>query len=451
VTPVTKDQIATVALSLRVDGKPSFMLLLTRDGDVKRMGTSAVDGVENVVATGRPPDVFDAFLAELDEGLLSLTDAYEDVDGPGPRCHWRIELGGGAAPIRFELHFDGERTGLPGGLAALVASAERLTDEWYAEQVEAQTGARPALASHGGHTDPGIVVGSPASELYALAPAAPPDAPPPSRPPQAAEPEAPAAASASESTPRGTGRPAAPHPYTSKKRIAFVVLLDFVVIGIPATLLAAPFGIDAPLGAILMLFALLEVVLLQIVRRSPGTWLLGMAKALGEEPRVDPAFLSRESLLTHIVGWLFLGVGAEGLTAWTAYHTPFPYFGLPLGTVLSVIFTVLLSGAYVAAGALILRTDVRGVWIGVGATAFALLSEWPARGADLDAWAAAEVANRRAWTGTQPFSGEVESFQAMVFPILLGATVLFAVGLYFVWRRFEGKKQAPAERAAPKR
>jgi hypothetical protein len=39
----------------------------------------------------------------------------------------------------------------------------------------------------------------------------------------------------------------------------------------------------------------------------------------------------------------------------------------------------------------------------------------------------------------------------MVFPILLGATVLFAVGLYFVWRRFEGKKQAPAERAAPKR
>lgn len=444
-TSVTKDEIATVALSLRVDGKPSFMLLLTRDGDVKRMGTSAIDEFDAVVATGRPPGIFDAFLAELDEGLVSRAGTYEDEDGPGPRCHWRIELGGGAAPVRFELRYDGHKATLPPELAAVVARAERLTDEWYAEQVEAQTGTRPALAAHEAPTDPGIVVGSPVAEMYAMAPAAAPESPPPA---YALE-EAPDASSP-EPTAGGPGRSAAPHPYTSKKRIAFVVLLDFVAIGVPSTLLAALFGIDAPLGAVLMLFALLEVVLLQIVRRSPGMWLLGMTKALGEAPRVDPALLARESLLTHIVGWLVLAAGAEGLTAWTAYHTPFPYFGFPLGTALSVILTVLLSGAYLAAGALVLRTDVRGVWIGAGATAFALLSEWPARGEDLDVWAANEVANRRAWMGTQVAPGEVEVFQAMVFPILIGATAVFALGLYLTWRRFDGKQPTAAAQAGPK-
>lgn len=395
-TAVTKDQISSVAISLRVDGKPSFMLLLTSDGDVKRMGFSAVHAEEKTVAAGHDPALFEQVLATLPDALLGRGGTYEDPGTEGERCHWRIELGGTPDPIGFELIYYSKSAGLPKALAELVATAESLTDPWYAE-----------------HLGPGT------DTATDTAPA--PD-------------EEPAPAEDEPAAPVVPSRPAA-----SKKRIALAVLLDFVVLQVPYTIVRMPFtsadGGGGPPGGGLVVFAIVEFCLLQFARWSPGYGLLGMRAALGDVARVDPARIAGESLVTHLVGVVCLSSGLGGTMAWASGSAPIPYFGLGLGPVLSALFSALLGIPLVAAGVLILRNDLRGVWIGSGVTALSFLSMWLARGTAMASWMAAEVALRAELQGRPVMPGEAETAATFVAVFALGFPLVFGVGLYFCWKR----------------
>jgi hypothetical protein len=233
----------------------------------------------------------------------------------------------------------------------------------------------------------------------------------------------------------------------SRERIALAILLDFFALGIPygfAAALVSGGSADGPPGAGLVLFAIAEFVLLVVFRRSLGYWLLGISVAPQGKPQLDSAWRSRESRVTMAVGVALFATGASGMTSWTAGQTPIPYFGLPLGSFASILMTLILAAGSIAAGALVLRTETKGVWIGGGVMLLMLLAillGWN----DWDEWAAAEL-RARAASGAPALGAEaVGAAQAFVRVFLLAAPALSLAGLAVTWKRFAG----PVSRAAP--
>lgn len=397
-TEVAKDLFNSVAISMRVEGQPSFMLLVTRAGMIRRMGFSDLDDEELTVADGHEDDLFDQFMAEVPEELLSRGGTYEADGTEGKRCDCRIEFAGETEPVNFELVYYSRSAGLPKAISDLIATGERLTDEWYAERIGRDTTVEESEGSPKQDPDSDV---------------------PPS--------------------------PTADHPSASKQRIALAVLLDFFVFRIPYAFLRLLFFSDGgePLGLGLVIFAFVEFCLLQFVRMSPGYWLLGITAALGEFPKVDPELRFRESLVTHVMGVVFLGSGIDGLLSWAVYEVPIPYFGLPLGPVLSALFSLLIGAAFVVAGVLIFRADLRGVWAGAGVTAFSFLSVWFARGQDLDGWVAAELAARRALEGRPVDPAGLETAVSFVGPLVLIVPVLYGIGVFFTWKRLRPPEDSP--------
>jgi hypothetical protein len=225
--------------------------------------------------------------------------------------------------------------------------------------------------------------------------------------------------------------------------MALAILLDLFAFTIPWSFMQWLFGggngdATGPPGAGLVVFAILEFVLLQIARRSPGYWLMGIVAELGQRPQVDASRLTRESAATWATGAALCAVGVAGLTSWTAYHTAVPYFGLGLPLWLSLPLTFLGSLALIVAGVLVLRLDPRGVWVG-GAVALLLLLSglvgWGAWGSFVDA----AIADRATAAGRPVGEGLLGGLAQGVTPFLIvGVPIALLVGLGLTWKRFAG-------------
>jgi hypothetical protein len=182
-----------------------------------------------------------------------------------------------------------------------------------------------------------------------------------------------------------------------------------------------------------------------MVRRSPGFWLLGVSTPGEGKPMFDPAAAARESKTTLAVGTAFCMFGVLGLTSWTLYHTPVPYFGLGFPLWLSVPLALIGSAAAVIAGALILRLDLRGVWVGGALAALVLIAAataWSAWPAFVDAARAnlSAYEGRPVGEGIFGLLGDFLPLLVVLVPAALGA------GVYECWRRL-GK--APVAVARP--
>ncbi len=413
---LSKDEIDGVSIVLDVDGKPTFMLMLTRGGLTKRRGSSAGADRRPITVTGATDGVFDAFMDAVPLDLLGEGAVLEDPGTDGPRHDWRIEFAGGPHVVTYELSYHWGSAALPDVFEELVAEGERLTHEWYARGVAEETGAP---------------VSAPAPRERAAG-AARPEASPRASPAQARP------ATGTVGSARPASRRGAQALPASRERIALAVLLDLFTLRIPYALIHWIFvGAGprvGPPGGGLILFAVVEFALLQFARMSPGYWLLGISAPLGGKPRVDPAWSPRESRATLAVGTALYGLGALGLTAWTTYHMPIPYFGLGFPVWLSIPLTLLGSAGLLAAGVLVLRTDIRGIWLGGGLVALMVLATlvgWSGWSGFVDASLGARAAQR----GTDAGGVLLDVARSVVPALVLVGPVALVAGLVLAFRR----------------
>ena len=420
---MTKDDIDAVSMTLQVDGELAFSILLTRGGLTQRLGSSDAAGPAPLMVKGRTDRCFEDFLATVPEAVLDGGGDFEDGGREGSRHEWRFELGGGLQTVVWMVAYHQGSASLPDEFADMVVQAERLTHAWYMAGIAEETGEPAATESTPAPPSPTSRAGPTAVTGRSSAPARSRGA------------STSGAAAIRPTTGQGDVQK---WPSASRKRVAAAVLLDLSVLGVPYRWLGAllPAGDGAgPPGAGLVVFAFVEFALLQFVRKSPGYWMLGIRAPLGSSPRVDPAWPIRESVATMVVGVLLCMGGASGLTSWTVSAPPTPYFGLPLGAVSSTVLTLLFAAAMTAAGVLILRLDLRGVWIGAGAMALMLLAvllgweNWPA-------WIQAELERQLAADSDAAQPGDVAGFAAFARTLLVLFPVAYGLGLGLTWKRF---------------
>ncbi|MGE0160608.1 MAG: hypothetical protein AB7T31_14460 [Gemmatimonadales bacterium] len=429
---LTKDDIDAVAINLLVDGQHTFQVYLTRGGLTQRRGSS--DRADpNAILIKAATDYFEPFMAAVPDALLQGESAsMEDGGRDGPRHDWRFEFGGGLNSLVYDIAYHAGSAGLPDEFADLVVQAERLTHSWYLAGVAEEMGV-PLPA-------PAVAVEPPAPKAVAS---------PAGKAPSASR-GRPAAGSSTAARVRGAGRaPSGPLAPAPRERIALAIFLDLLALSVPYALLGFVFvgGGDGagPPGAGLVLFAIAEFVMLMIVRRSAGYWLLGLSMPQQGKPMYDPAAASRESNATLAFGTALCALGVSGLTSWTLHHTAVPFFGLGFPLWLSIPLVWIGSAAMILAGALVLRLDLRGVWLGGGVASLALVasatawSRWPAF---VDAATAnlSDYHGRPVGTGILGVIGDLLPILVLVVP----AALLF--GAYESWRRLG---RAPVAVARP--
>ena len=433
--PLAKDDIDAVQITQFVNGDAAFMIYLTRGGLTKRQGSSDRVDPGALLITGGT-DAFGPFMEALPEHLLERGAAMEDGGSDGARHEWRFELAGGMNSLIYDIAYHSGSASLPDEFADMVVVAERLTHSWYNAAVAEETGV------------PIPSVGK------AVAP--PPPRASSSGPKKAAgkRPGGVAGAvgksGAAKARPQGVAsRAPGQLVLATRERIALAVLLDLFVWTIPYSFLAWLFvggsQRSGPPGAGLVLFAIAEFLVLQMARRSPGYWLLGISAPVGERPQVDTTWHTRESQISQATGGGLCGLGVAGLTSWTLYHTPVPYFGLDFPLWLSIPIALLGSVAMVLAGALVLRTDLRGVWLG-GSLALLLLllgaTGWGAWGGFVDT----ALADRSAYEGRPVGEGLFALVRDLVPVLLVVGPALLLFGVFRSWQRLTG----PAERVGAK-
>jgi hypothetical protein len=239
----------------------------------------------------------------------------------------------------------------------------------------------------------------------------------------------------------------------TRERMGLAILIDFIAWMIPYQFLAWIIGgggeSAGPPGAGIVIFALVEFLLLQVARTSPGYWLLGISAPHGSKPQVDPKWPTRESKETLAFGIALCALGVAGLTSWTLYHTPVPVFGLGIPLWLSIVVALLGSGALILAGALVLRLDLRGVWVAGGVAVFALL----AAVTGFEAWGGfvdAAVSARSEYEGDLVGDGVLGILLAFVPILVVAVPVLIGAGAFAAWKRL-GRPMGATGTAAPSR
>jgi hypothetical protein len=424
--PLTKDDIDAVSIVMRVNGDPAFLIFLTRGGLTKRLGSSDVADPSALLMTGSTDGPFDAFMAAMPEALLAGEGGVlEDAGTGGLRHDWRFELGGGPNSLIYDVSYDSGSASLPDEFADMVVVAERLTHAWYTAAVAEERGEPMAAAK-------------------AVAAPVPKKASPARSGPARSGSARPTAARS------GKGSPSVP---ATRERIALAILLDLLAFNIPVTFLAWLIRGGGervgPPGGWLMLFVIVEFVSLMIARRSLGYWLLGITAPQLEKPLVDTSWLARESKASLAFGIGLCGVGVAGLTSWAIYHVPVPFFGLPFPFWLSIPLTLLGSGGMIVGGALALRGDLRGVWLGGGICLLMLLAVVVGWG-EWGPFVEAALSARAEQLGRAADPRLLDPARAIAPLLLVVIPALALAGAFETWKRLGGRAESGARRAAPK-
>ncbi len=233
-------------------------------------------------------------------------------------------------------------------------------------------------------------------------------------------------------------------------RLLLAAYLDYLLFGIPWTLwlwTSARLWPDLagyPGWLRFVLFGVLELLLLGLVRWSPGLFALGIARAPLADPEtgarlsvwaVDPAVKAAERWWTMLLGVFAVLDGAKAAVRWALRHPPLPFFGQELPEPVADGLSAAVGAAECAVGLLLLRA-----WPAAGLASAALYAGVLLSSAlslsQLRAWAAAEVIARRAYQGLPVRAGEVEIMQQAAPLLFVAAPVLLIAWSLLVHGRF---------------
>ena len=236
-----------------------------------------------------------------------------------------------------------------------------------------------------------------------------------------------------------------------RRRLLLAIYLDLLLFvsaaALASWLLRGGLGIDVGLGAIMLGFAVVELLALRWGRVSPGCWALGIVHADGTRV-VLPAWPARETWWTLLIGALGVLSGAKEVTRWTQGLPPPPFMGLSLSwdQAAAVVTTNGLLSMAAAIG--VLRTRARAALLGALLSAIASAS-WLLSWHQIPTWVAARTIARRAVQGLPVREGEIARMQWILPGGALVAGIVGGVWLLCAWRRFHAKDRAAAAASEP--
>jgi hypothetical protein len=123
-------------------------------------------------------------------------------------------------------------------------------------------------------------------------------------------------------------------------RLLLAMYVDLLILRTPFVLAVTLLRDVLPAGKLpprvggLIALLMAELVMLGVLRTSPGRRVLGITYAQAEGGRtvlvVDSDLKKRESWVTMLLGIVLLNQGAKDLVRWTQWHTALPVFGFDL-------------------------------------------------------------------------------------------------------------------------
>jgi hypothetical protein len=238
-----------------------------------------------------------------------------------------------------------------------------------------------------------------------------------------------------------------------RRRLLLATYLDFLIFSIPWAYFVAITDRFVPGFAIqpwyvrYLVFAIVELIVLQRASLSPGANLLGIrfvdAKSgrtgvdrlwSNRIPFVDIHLQRAESWFSLSAGTFLLLDATKTLVRWTMYSPPLPLFGIQTEGLGGALTNIGIGAGEVYAACLVLRVHRRALSFGIPFYAFLALSaavSW-----DLwDAWAERYVIARRAYEGRAVRPGEIESLQSMAPELPIVAMVFNASLIMMLTRR----------------
>jgi hypothetical protein len=227
----------------------------------------------------------------------------------------------------------------------------------------------------------------------------------------------------------------------SRRRRLLAVYVDYLLVCIPIALVlwvvsgAFPWIRKLELPIKILLFLMVEVLLLKLVKWSPGQKALGIEtlspswapiepEAPKGAPVVDPWLLRNERWWTILPGVLLVLDGAKLLVRWTEWARTMPFFGVLLDGGSAVAFQIALGVLETGTGLGVLLLRRWAAWAGT-AYAVVVLTSFATSAAVLPEHVERETRSRRAAMGREARPEEIRFAQSFV-PT---ATIATSVGM----------------------
>lgn len=135
------DDIEVLWMTLKVGGKDSLLVILTRDGMVNRQGTGIAGEREELLYIGQHPGVFEQVLKSVDAQVLSYTGAYDVAEKRGEVCELEIHFEfKDKQTDGYTIRYGLESEGPPREVARIVIDAIEKTEPMYQEALSKQAG-----------------------------------------------------------------------------------------------------------------------------------------------------------------------------------------------------------------------------------------------------------------------------------------------------------------------
>ncbi|WP_269526835.1 hypothetical protein [Coraliomargarita parva] len=132
-----KSEVDLVSITLEVESEAWLFILLARDGTINRMGDGANSPKKESVYIGITEEkLFEAFMENVDEQMLSHPGAYDHKEKEGKACSVKIIFSDQNEEKKsgFYFGYGSDSAGPPQPIPSLIMKAIEITDPWHQEQ-----------------------------------------------------------------------------------------------------------------------------------------------------------------------------------------------------------------------------------------------------------------------------------------------------------------------------